>query len=161
MGSERTAAAAGTVGEVRRDPMAMLPFCGYNMGDYFHHWLEMGSKIRDLPRLFHVNWFRTNADGEFLWPGFGENMRVLEWIINRCRGRAAGHETKIGWIPHWGELNTDGIEGFTREQFEEVMAIRGEEWRPELLGQGELFLNLYDHMPKEMVFQRELLASRL
>ena len=161
MGSEKTAAATGTVGEVRRDPMAMLPFCGYNMGDYFHHWLEMCSKISDLPRIFHVNWFRTNADGEFLWPGFGENMRVLEWIINRCRGRAAGHETKIGWIPHWGELNTDGIEGFTEEHFAEVMAIRGEEWRPELLGQGELYLNLYDHMPKEMVFQRELLASRL
>ncbi len=161
MGSERTAAASGAVGEVRRDPMAMLPFCGYNMGDYFHHWLEMCSKIRDLPRIFHVNWFRTNADGEFLWPGFGENMRVLEWIINRCHGRAAGHETKIGWIPHWGELNTNGIDGFTREHFEEVMAIRGEEWRPELLGQGELYLNLYDHMPKEMVFQRELLASRL
>ncbi|NCF91927.1 MAG: phosphoenolpyruvate carboxykinase (GTP) [Verrucomicrobiaceae bacterium] len=161
MGSEKTAAAAGTVGEVRRDPMAMLPFCGYNMGDYFHHWLEMCSKISDLPRIFHVNWFRTNADGEFLWPGFGENMRVLEWIINRCRGRAAGHETKIGWIPHWGELNTDGIVGFTEEHFAEVMAIRGEEWRPELLGQGELYLKLYDHMPKEMVFQRELLASRL
>ncbi|MFT4638951.1 MAG: phosphoenolpyruvate carboxykinase (GTP) [Verrucomicrobiales bacterium] len=161
MGSERTAAAAGQVGEVRRDPMAMLPFCGYNMGDYFHHWLEMRGKIRNLPRIFHVNWFRKNAEGDFLWPGFGENMRVLEWIINRCRGRAAGHETNIGWIPHWGELNTEGIEGFAREDFEEVMAIRGEEWRPELLGQGELFLNLYDHMPKEMVFQRELLAARL
>ena len=161
MGSERTAAAAGKVGEVRRDPMAMLPFCGYNMGDYFHHWLEMCSQIRDLPRIFHVNWFRLNEEGEFLWPGFGQNMRVLEWIINRCRGRAAGHETRIGWIPHWGELNTDGIDGFTQENFEEVMAIRGEEWRPELLGQGELYLNLYDHMPTEMVFQRELLASRL
>ncbi len=161
MGSERTAAAAGKVGEVRRDPMAMLPFCGYNMGDYFHHWLEMCSQIRDLPRIFHVNWFRRNAEGGFLWPGFGQNMRVLEWIINRCHGKAAGHETKIGWIPHWGELNTDGIEGFGKEDFQEVMAIRGDEWRPELLSQGELYLNLYDHMPKEMVFQRELLASRL
>ncbi len=161
MGSERTAAAAGNVGEVRRDPMAMLPFCGYNMGDYFHHWLEMRAKIRDLPRLFHVNWFRRNGSGDFVWPGFGENMRVLEWIINRCHGKAAGHETNIGWIPHWGELNTDGIPGFTQKDFEQAMAIRADEWRPELLSQGELYLNLYDHMPKEMVFQRELLAARL
>ena len=161
MGSERTAAAAGTVGEVRRDPMAMLPFCGYNMGDYFHHWLGMRSRIRDLPRIFHVNWFRRNSRGQLLWPGFGENMRVLDWIISRCQGRAAGHETNIGWIPHWGELNSDGIDGFERSDFEEAMAIRAEEWRPELLSQGELYLNLYDHMPKEMVFQRELLASRL
>ncbi len=161
MGSERTAAAAGTVGEVRRDPMAMLPFCGYNMGDYFHHWLEIRTRIKDLPRIFHVNWFRQDEDGNFLWPGFGENMRVLEWIINRCHGRAAGHETNVGWIPYWGELNTEGIANFDREDFEETMAIRGAEWRPELLSQGELYLNLYDHMPKEMVFQRELLAARL
>ena len=161
MGSETTAAAAGQVGTVRRDPMAMLPFCGYNMGDYFHHWLEMGGEITHLPRVFHVNWFRVNDNGDFLWPGFGENIRVLEWIIDRCRGRASGHETRIGWIPHWGELNTDGLEDFDQERFEEVMAIRGDEWRPELLSLGELYLNLYDHMPKELVFQRELLAARL
>ncbi len=161
MGSETTAAATGAVGEVRRDPMAMLPFCGYNMGDYFHHWIEMQGQIAHVPRIFHVNWFRRDENGDFLWPGFGENMRVLEWIINRCHGRAAGHETKIGWIPHWGELNTDGLEDFDCERFAEVMAINGEEWRREFLFQGELYLNLYDQMPKEMVFQRELLAARL
>ncbi|MGK0189138.1 MAG: phosphoenolpyruvate carboxykinase (GTP) [Verrucomicrobiales bacterium] len=161
MGSERTAAAAGKIGEVRRDPMAMLPFCGYNMGDYFSHWLEMGTKIKKLPRIFHVNWFRLDEEGEFLWPGFGDNIRVLEWIINRCRGRAAGHETGIGWVPHWGELNVGELDAFSEEAFAEAMAIRGEEWRPELLSQGELYLNLYDHMPKELIFQRELLASRL
>ena len=161
MGSERTAAAAGAVGEVRRDPMAMLPFCGYNMGDYFRHWIDMRGRIVDLPRFFHVNWFRRDPSGRFLWPGFGENLRVLHWIVDRCRGRAAGHETTIGWIPHWGELNTAGLEGFSREDFDAVMAIRGEEWKRELLSQGELYLKLYDHLPKELIFQRELLAARL
>jgi len=123
--------------------------------------LEMGGKITHLPRVFHVNWFRRNGDGKFIWPGFGENIRVLEWIIDRCHGRAAGHETKIGWIPHWGELNTEGLGGFNKETFETAMAISGIEWRPELLSLGELYLNLYDHMPKELVFQRELLAARL
>ncbi|HUF62798.1 MAG TPA: phosphoenolpyruvate carboxykinase (GTP) [Verrucomicrobiales bacterium] len=161
MGSERTAAAAGNVGEVRRDPMAMLPFCGYNMGDYFRHWIDMRGRIADLPRIFHVNWFRRDSEGRYLWPGFGENLRVLHWIVDRCRGRAAGHETAIGWIPHWGELNIEGLNGFTRETFAAVMAIRGEEWRRELLSQGELYLRLYDHLPKELIFQRELLAARL
>ncbi len=161
MGSERTAAAAGKVGEVRRDPMAMLPFCGYNMGDYFRHWIDMRGRIADLPRIFHVNWFRRDSEGRFLWPGFGENLRVLHWIVDRCRGRGAGHETAIGWIPHWGELNTEGLDGFSRETFATVMAIRGDEWKRELLSQGELYLRLYDHLPKELVFQRELLAARL
>ncbi len=161
VGSETTAAAEGEAGVVRRDPMAMLPFCGYNMGDYFQHWIEMRSYIKYLPRIFHVNWFRRDEDGNFLWPGFRENMRVLEWIIERCRGRIPGHETQIGWIPHWEDFETEGLEGFTREDFERVMAIDREDWKREFLSQGELYLKLHDHLPKELVFQRELLASRL
>ncbi len=161
MGSETTAAAAGAVGVVRRDPMAMLPFCGYHMGDYFHHWLEMRGLVRHLPRFFHVNWFRKDADGRFLWPGFSENMRVLEWIANRCQGRVAGHETRIGWTPQWDDFNTEGLADFSEAQFDSAMAFSPEEWRAEILSQGDLFLKLYDQLPKELVYQRELLAARL
>ncbi|MEM7015681.1 MAG: phosphoenolpyruvate carboxykinase domain-containing protein, partial [Verrucomicrobiota bacterium] len=161
MGSERTAAAAGAVGKVRHDPFAMLPFCGYNMGDYFAHWLSMRKLIKHLPRIFHVNWFRKDADGKFLWPGFGENMRVLEWIVNRCRGKGKGHENQIGWIPYYDEINLKGLRGFTREDFDALMAITDEEWRNELLSEAELYQSLYDHLPKELIFQRELLAGRI
>ncbi len=161
VGSETTAAAEGAAGVVRRDPMAMLPFCGYNMGDYFQHWIEMRRHIKYLPRIFHVNWFRRGADGGYLWPGFGENMRVLEWIVKRCHGQIAGHETQIGWIPHWEDFDTEGLEGFGREDFERAMKIDPEEWKREFLSQGELYLKLHDHLPKELIFQRELLASRL
>ena len=161
VGSETTAAAEGEAGQVRRDPMAMLPFCGYNMGDYFRHWIEMRGKIKYLPRIFHVNWFRKDKEGAFLWPGYSENMRVLEWIIERCRGRMAGHETQIGWIPHWEDFDTEGLKGFTRDDFEKAMAIDPEEWKREFLSQGELYLKLHDHLPMELIFQRELLASRL
>lgn len=161
MGSEVTAAAIGLKAGVRRDPMAMLPFCGYNMGDYFHHWLEMRRRIKHLPRMFHVNWFRLDEEGNFLWPGFGENMRVLEWIVKRCQGRIRGHETQIGWTPEFDDFNTEGLEDFTEEDFEKAMAFDPEEWKDEILSQGEIFLKLYDHLPKELVFQRELLASRL
>ncbi len=161
MGSETTAAAAGAVGVVRRDPMAMLPFTGYHMGDYFHHWLEMRSKIKHLPRFFHVNWFRKSTEGKFLWPGFSENMRVLEWIVRRCQGRVAGHETRLGWIPRFEEFNIEGLDGFSEEDFDRAMAFVPDEWKHELLSQGELFLKLYDQLPKELVYQRELLAARL
>jgi phosphoenolpyruvate carboxykinase (GTP) len=161
MGSEVTAAAIGLKAGVRRDPMAMLPFCGYNMGDYFHHWLEMRRQIQHLPRMFHVNWFRLDEDGKFLWPGFGENMRVLEWIVNRCGGQTPGHETQIGWTPHFVDFNTAGLNGFTEDDFDKVMAFNPDEWKQEVLSQGELFLNLYDDLPKELIFQRELLAARL
>lgn len=160
MGSEMTAAAAGTVGQVRRDPMAMLPFCGYNMGDYFKHWLLMRRLIKEVPRVFHVNWFRKNADGKFLWPGFGENMRVLEWIVNRCRGRGKGHETQIGWMPRHDEINMSGLEDMTLEKFEDLMRVDMKEFRQDLLNAGELYLDLYDSMPKELIYQRELLAGR-
>ncbi len=161
MGSEMTAAAAGTIGKVRRDPMAMLPFCGYNMGAYFGHWLEMQRYLTNLPRFFHVNWFRKTPEGKFIWPGFSENMRVLEWIVNRCKGAAAGHETRIGWTPDFADFNTNGLNDFTEADFEAVMKFDRAEWRAELVSQGELFIDLYDHLPKELIFQRELLAARL
>lgn len=161
MGSETTAAAAGAIGQVRRDPMAMLPFCGYNMGDYFQHWIEMRRLVRYLPRMFHVNWFRKGPNGKFLWPGFGENMRVLEWITKRCQGDIPGHETQIGWVPHFENFCTEGLENFTREDFDACMAFNAEEWRAEVVSQGELFLKLYDHLPKELVYQKELLSARL
>jgi phosphoenolpyruvate carboxykinase (GTP) len=161
MGSETTAAATGAIGQVRRDPMAMLPFCGYDVGEYFSHWLEMRRHISHLPRIFHVNWFRKGPDGKFLWPGFSDNMRVLEWIIRRCRGTVAGHETIIGWTPHWEDFNHEGLEGFSRDDFNKVMAVIPAEWRAEVLSQGELFLKIYDSLPKELVYQRELLSARL
>ncbi len=161
MGSEMTAAAAGTLGKVRRDPMAMLPFCGYNMGAYFSHWLEMRRYLTHLPRFFHVNWFRKSEEGKFLWPGFGENMRVLEWIVRRCKGEAAGHETQIGWTPSFEDFNHQGLAGFDEAKFDQCMAFDRKEWKAELVSQAEFFIDLYDHLPKELLFQRELLAARL
>ena len=160
MGSEMTAAAVGGVGQVRRDPMAMWPFCGYNMGDYFNHWLNIRRELRDPPRIFHVNWFRKNTAGEFLWPGYGENFRVLKWIIDRCHGRAPARETPIGWMPRYNEFDWTGID-YPRERFLECMAINATEWQREIISQTELFLTLHDRLPKELIFQRELLISRL
>lgn len=160
MGSEMTAAAAGGAGQVRRDPMAMLPFCGYNMSDYFNHWLNIRRDLSDPPRIFHVNWFRKGTDGEFLWPGFGENFRVLRWIIDRCRGRAPARETQIGWMPRYREFDWTGLD-YSREKFAECMRIDGPEWHRELISQTELFVKLHDRLPKELIFQRELLISRL
>ena len=161
MGSEMTAAAAGTLGKVRRDPMAMLPFCGYNMGDYFGHWLEMSEYVTKLPQIFHVNWFRKSAEGKFLWPGYGENMRVLEWIVKRCNGQAAATETQVGASPSFEEFNTAGLDGFTAEKFAELMALDPSEWQAEIAGQQEFFTSLGDHLPAELVRQRELLAARM
>ncbi len=161
MGSEMTAAAAGTIGKVRRDPMAMLPFCGYNMGEYFGHWLDMRRHVKHLPRFFHVNWFRKDENDKFLWPGFGENMRVIEWILNRCQGHAVGHETQIGWLPYFEDFNTEGLENFSEEAFHACMKFDRDEWRAELTGQAEFFIDLYDSMPKELIYQRELITARL
>ncbi|PTY06369.1 phosphoenolpyruvate carboxykinase (GTP) [Opitutaceae bacterium EW11] len=160
MGSEMTAAAAGTIGKVRRDPMAMLPFCGYHMGDYFRHWIKMQKSITETPRVFHVNWFRKDANGKFMWPGFGDNMRVLKWIVDRARGRGAAKESPIGWMPHYQDLDWEGL-NFPKEKFDELMAVDRAAWRAEVMGHEELFLDLHDHLPKEMVYERELLICRL
>jgi phosphoenolpyruvate carboxykinase (GTP) len=160
MGSEMTAAAVGGLGQVRRDPMAMLPFCGYHMSDYFNHWLGIRRDLDDPPRIFHVNWFRKDADDKFLWPGFGENFRVLKWVIDRCRGRGRAHETQIGWMPRYDEFDWAGLD-YPREKFAACMRIDPAEWNRELLSQTELFLLLHDRLPKELIFQRELLISRL
>jgi phosphoenolpyruvate carboxykinase (GTP) len=162
VGSEMTAAAAGTIGQVRRDPMAMLPFCGYDMGDYFAHWLEMKKLVKYVPRIFHVNWFRKSDEGKFLWPGFGDNMRVLKWIVQRCQRGAHALETSIGWVPEYKDLDMSGLEEkITPEDFEELQKIVPAEWHRELVLQDELFMKLYSHLPKELIFQRELLISRL
>ncbi len=161
MGSETTAAAVGAMGQVRRDPMAMLPFCGYHMGDYFRHWITMHRRIKQPPRIFHVNWFRKNAKDEFIWPGFGENMRVLKWIVDSCHGRVKTVETGLGMVPDPDGIDLAGMTNFTRADLEEVQSINHEEWRREILMQDELFMKLYDHLPKELIFQRELLMARL
>jgi phosphoenolpyruvate carboxykinase (GTP) len=160
MGSETTAAAAGTVGKVRRDPMAMLPFCGYHMGDYFRHWIKMQRVLSVTPRIFHVNWFRRDAEGNFIWPGFGQNMRVLRWIVERARGRALAIESPIGWMPRYDNIDWTGLD-FSKEDFDAAQHFDHREWRNELIQHEELFIDLHDHLPKELVYERELLICRL
>src|SRR5271157_3880220 len=161
MGSETTAAAAGNVGTVRRDPMAMLPFCGYHMADYFNHWLDIGRQLPNAPRLFRVNWFRKGPDGRFLWPGFGENMRVLKWIIDRIHGRGYGVESPLGWMPRPEDFDMGGLEGFTMQDFAQLMEVDREAWLREAVSVEELEFNLYGKLPKEFLLNRELLISRL
>jgi phosphoenolpyruvate carboxykinase (GTP) len=158
MGSELTAAAEGTVGKLRRDPMAMLPFIGYHMGDYFRHWLKMGKKLNEPPRIFHVNWFRKSEDGKWLWPGFGQNMRVLRWIVDRTEGRTRAFEAPLGWMPHYDDIDWRGID-FTEDEWKELMAIDRNKMKLQTLSHEELFLQLFDHLPKEFIFQRELLIG--
>ncbi|HEY3938780.1 MAG TPA: phosphoenolpyruvate carboxykinase (GTP) [Bryobacteraceae bacterium] len=160
MGSETTAAAAGAVGKVRRDPMAMLPFCGYHMADYFRHWLTMQRALSFTPRIFHVNWFRKDADGEFIWPGFSQNMRVLKWIVDRANSRAAGKETPIGWVPRYEDIEWNGLD-FPKEKFDQLQAFDRAAWRAEVIGHEELFIEVHDHLPPEMIYERELLICRL
>ena len=160
MGSELTAAQAGELGKVRRDPMAMLPFCGYHMSDYFTHWLSMRKRIKYPPLIFHVNWFRKNEEGKYLWPGFGHNMRVLKWILDRVHGRVPANESSIGWTPRYQDFEWSGLD-YSEQEFDELQKIDSAEWQRELLWQDELFFRLNDRLPKELIFQRELLISRL
>jgi phosphoenolpyruvate carboxykinase (GTP) len=161
IGSETTAAALGTIGQVRRDPFAMLPFCGYHMADYFNHWFQFGRNLPNPPRIFLVNWFRKDEDGNFLWPGFGENMRILRWIIERARGHAASVESPLGWVPRYEDLDWRGLEQFSERQFHELMAVDRAAWQQEVGSHDEFFIKLYERLPKEMIFIRELIISAL
>jgi phosphoenolpyruvate carboxykinase (GTP) len=159
MGSEKTAAAAGKVGAIRRDPMAMLPFCGYHMGDYFDHWLDMGRVHPEPPRIFRVNWF-LKKDGKFLWPGFGENMRILKWVLDRVHGRGHAVESPIGWMPDYQDLDWTGL-AFSQEQFDELMIVDRESWKAESLAHEEMFLQLLERLPQEFSLERQMLLTRL
>jgi phosphoenolpyruvate carboxykinase (GTP) len=160
MGSETTAAANGRVGVIRRDPMAMRPFCGYNIGDYFAHWLAIGGRLRHPPRIVMVNWFRKGRDGSFLWPGYGENMRVLKWIVDRARGRVAADETPIGFMPRAADLDLSGLD-ISKESLEQAMAIKAEEWLPELDLQEQFFAGIGETLPPQLDVQREALRAGL
>ena len=160
MASETTAAATGALGVVRRDPMAMLPFCGYNMARYFRHWLEMGKRMTDPPRIFHVNWFKKGQDGAFLWPGFGENLRVLEWIIGRCEGKADAAETPIGYIPTRGSLNLDGLD-ILDSTLDELFEVSHDPWVEELEHMQKFFDQFGYDLPEEFVEEQQELKRRL
>ena len=160
LGSETTAAATAKVGQVRRDPMAMLPFCGYHIGDYFAHWLTMGRGIEHPPRIFCVNWFRKDANGKFLWPGYGENMRVLKWIVDRCQANAGAMESPLGWMPRRGDLEWNGL-NLAPDRYEELMQLDREGWLRELALHQELFATLDNHLPQEFLRKREFLLDSL
>ena len=161
MGSEMTAAAFGEIGKVRRDPFAMLPFMGYHIADYINHWLQFGRELPNAPRIFGVNWFRKDENGNFLWPGYGDNIRVLKWIVQRTRGKVSAVESPIGWMPRYEDISLEGLENFTEERFAKLMSVNREAWKQELLSHEELFEKMYDKIPKEFFFIRELLLSAL
>jgi phosphoenolpyruvate carboxykinase (GTP) len=160
MASETTAAITGAVGVTRRDPMAMLPFCGYHMGDYFGHWLEMGRKIPHPPKIFHVNWFRKGADGKFLWPGYGENARVLKWMLERIEGKAAATETPIGAVPTANSITLDGI-NVSRDTMNELLRVEPADWAKEHADVGEFFKKFGDRLPEEIREEHDRLGERL
>jgi len=160
MASERTAAQFGALGEVRRDPMAMLPFCGYNMADYFGHWLDMGTRIRRQPKIFHVNWFRTDENGKFMWPGFGENLRIVEWILARCRGDVGGVETPIGVVPNPKDIDMSGLD-LAPEQMTKLLAIHPKDWLAEIDAVGQFFETFGTRMPEQLWQQNEALRKRV
>ena len=160
MASETTAAAAGAVGVVRRDPMAMLPFCGYHMGDYFQHWIDMGKKIKVQPKIFNVNWFRTDSEGHFIWPGFGDNMRVLDWILKRCEETVDADETAIGYVPKPEDINLEGC-GVDEETLKGLLNVDTETWKKEAEGIKEFYKKFGDRLPKELEEELSALESRL
>ena len=161
LGSETTAAITGKVGVVRRDPMAMLAFCGYNIGDYFAHWLKVGKAVAKPPKIFRVNWFRRDSEGKFIWPGFGENMRVLQWVVDRCEGRAKGSTTALGIMPRYEDLSWNGHEKFTRAQYAELSEVALDDWAEELRSHDELLDRLGANLPKALDAQRVLLHEKL
>ena len=160
MASETTAAAAGAVGVVRRDPMAMRPFVGYDMGDYFAHWLNMGKNIPNPPQIFHVNWFRTDAEGNFIWPGFGDNMRVLMWILDRCEGKVDAVETAIGFVPKAEDLNLEGLD-ISEETIKELLSVDTENWKADCKAIREFYAQVGDRVPAELYEELEALEARL
>ena len=161
LGSETTAAITGKVGVVRRDPMAMLAFCGYHVGDYFAHWLKVGKAAAKAPKIFRVNWFRRDAAGKFIWPGFGENMRVLQWIVERCEGTAKGKSTPLGIMPSYEDLSWKGLEKFTRDQYAALSEVEHAAWAEELHSHDELLGTLGTHLPRELEVRRTLLHEKL
>ena len=160
MASETTAAATGAVGVVRRDPMAMRPFCGYNMADYFAHWIEMGKKVKHQPKIFNVNWFRTDDDGNFIWPGFGDNMRVLEWIIDRCEDKVDADEVAIGYVPKIGDINVEDLD-ITEDTMKELLSVDKDMWKEETKGIEEFYAQFGDRLPKELNDELETLKKKL
>jgi phosphoenolpyruvate carboxykinase (GTP) len=167
MGSETTAAATSTAGVLRRDPMAMLPFCGYNMADYFQHWLEMGAPstssgqaARKPPKIFHVNWFRKDEAGKFIWPGFGENIRVLKWILERCAGKADARKTPIGWVPKPESLDTHGLQ-LPADKLEALLEVKNSDWKQELEDQKSFFKKFGSKIPDAILKQHRELEKRL
>lgn len=161
MASETTAAAAGKVGVVRRDPMAMLPFCGYHMGDYFAHWLEMGKKIKNPPKIFNVNWFRTDENGKFIWPGYGDNMRVLMWILDRCEGKVDAVETPLGFEPRAEDINTEGLDGIDTDTVKNLLDVDTSLWREEAAGIRKFYAKFGAKLPQELMKQLDALEKRL
>ena len=161
MASETTAAATGAVGVVRRDPMAMRPFVGYNMGDYFKHWIEMGDKIKNKPKIFNVNWFRTDENGNFIWPGFGDNMRVLDWILARCEDKVDAKETPIGYVPYAKDINIDGLDGITEKTIEDLLTVDKENWTKETEGIETFYGELGSRVPKELYDELAKLKANL
>ena len=160
MASETTAAAAGAVGVVRRDPMAMLPFTGYNMGDYFKHWIEMGTKITNKPLIFNVNWFRTDDEGNFIWPGFGDNMRVLLWILARCEGKVGAVETPIGYVPNAEDINIEGLD-IDIDVVKELLTVDKAVWKEEIGGIKEFYAKIGDTVPAELKAELATLEANL
>ena len=164
MASETTAAAAGAVGVVRRDPMAMLPFCGYNMGDYWQHWIDIGKTLDPdkAPKIFNVNWFRKDDEGNFMWPGFGDNLRVLEWILKRCDGEVDAQETAIGYIPYAKDINIEGLEGeVSLESLESILDVDKSLWANEADGIAEFYKKFGDKLPKELADELDTLKANL